>query len=291
MQIKQDVAALHKYGFDSWKLDGCGGEKDLVTFNKYMLEFGKPIKVENCHWGSVVPFKPDPTLPPAEGCPWNFYRTSGDVRASYASVIGNLATVEPLHKSNLSYPGCWAYPDMLQVGCQHGPGGASDPGLSMAETRSHFGGWAIVSSPLTLSHDVNNDTVSEQIWDIITNTEVLEVSQAYFGDSGGVYDSSSETVQLTDAYIEATENESRVIASASQYLYKPIGKGRVAVLLMNMAEDTQMLTADFSKIPGITCTVGCKVRDIWQHKDLGAFNGTATVQVESHDAAFLVVQN
>jgi hypothetical protein len=23
-------------------------------------------------------------------CPWNFYRTSGDVRANYASVVGNL---------------------------------------------------------------------------------------------------------------------------------------------------------------------------------------------------------
>ena len=47
---------------------------------------------------------------------------------------------------------------MLQVGCQHGPGGASDPGLTMSETRTHFGAWSIVSSPLTLSHDVNNDT-------------------------------------------------------------------------------------------------------------------------------------
>ena len=52
---------------------------------------------------------------------------------------------------------------MLQVGCAHGPGGKDDPGLSFAETRTHFGAWAIVSSPLTLSHDVNNDTVSGAI--------------------------------------------------------------------------------------------------------------------------------
>ena len=48
---------------------------------------------------------------------------------------------------------------MLEVGCKAGPGGGSDSGLTLSETRSHFGGWAIVSSPLTLSHDVNNDTV------------------------------------------------------------------------------------------------------------------------------------
>lgn len=64
----------------------------------------------SCHWGSKYPFKPDPTKPPAEGCPWNFYRSSGDVRASYASIQHNLATTVPLAKSNLSYPGCWAYP-------------------------------------------------------------------------------------------------------------------------------------------------------------------------------------
>lgn len=45
-----------------------------------------------------------------EGCPWNFYRSSGDVRASYASIRGNLATTIPLAAKNLSYPGCWAYP-------------------------------------------------------------------------------------------------------------------------------------------------------------------------------------
>ena len=37
---------------------------------------GKPVMVENCHWGSKVPFEPNKTW-----CPWNFYRTSGDVRA------------------------------------------------------------------------------------------------------------------------------------------------------------------------------------------------------------------
>lgn len=54
MQIKQDVAALFEYGFDAWKLDGCGGEIDLVTFNKYISEGqeknGKSIMIENCHW-------------------------------------------------------------------------------------------------------------------------------------------------------------------------------------------------------------------------------------------------
>jgi alpha-galactosidase len=288
-QIKGDVDAFVKYNFDSWKLDGCGGETNLVLFNKYVTAAGKNITVENCHWGRVAPFKPDPSLPPADGCPWNFYRSSGDVRASYASILGNLGTVDPLHKAKLSYPGCWAYPDMLQVGCSHGPGGSSDPGLTPEETRTHFGAWAIVSSPLTLSHDVNNDTIADAIWPVISNKEALAVNQAYVnGDSGGVYESASETVELTDAFIEAELAEPRVAAPKYQKLAKPLPGGKVAVLLMNSDTATQTLEVDFSTVPHVTCT-DCDVRDIWAHKDLGTHTGSWSGPVNSHDAAFLVI--
>lgn len=56
---------------------------------------------------------------------------------------------------------------MLEVGCKHGPGGKDDPGLSPAETRAHFAAWAIVSSPLTLSHDVNDPIITNKIWDVV----------------------------------------------------------------------------------------------------------------------------
>jgi alpha-galactosidase len=177
---------------------------------------------------------------------------------------------------------------MLQVGCQHGPGGASDPGLSMPETRTHFGAWAIVSSPLTLSHDVNNETVTNQIWDIITNTEVLEVNQDYEGVSGGVYDQSSEMIELTDAFIEMNEDEDVISTPTYQYLYKPISNHRVAVLLLNSGSSTETLEINFKDIPNWN-KMNCKVRDIWNHQDLGSFTNTWSTSVASHDAAFVVL--
>ena len=45
-QIKGDVKALIDYGFDAWKLDGCGGETDLVAINKEIKAAGKAIMVE-----------------------------------------------------------------------------------------------------------------------------------------------------------------------------------------------------------------------------------------------------
>jgi hypothetical protein len=75
---------------------------------------------------------------------------------------------------------------MLEVGCAHGPGGDNDPGLSFVEARTHFGAWCIVSSPLILSHDTNNDTISDEIWPIISNTEAIAVNQAWAGESGNL---------------------------------------------------------------------------------------------------------
>ena len=183
-----DVNALLAYGYDAVKLDGCGAEYDLDLWSSLIttLGGGKVIEIENCHWGG--------TLPNATWCPWNFYRTSGDVRANFGSILGNLATVPPLANKNLSTPGCYAYADMLEVGCAAGPGGSSDSGLTFAESRTHFGGWCIVSSPLTLSHDVNNDTITDFIWPIISNTEAIAVNQNYFGFSGSSFASTSNAL-------------------------------------------------------------------------------------------------
>ena len=126
--------------------------------------------------------------------PWNTYRTSGDVRASYGSVLRNLQTTVKFANEGNSRPGCWAYPDMLEVGCQHGPGGPQDPGLTHAETRTHFGAWAIVSSPLVLSHDVTNSKVMDAVWPLISNKEAIAINQAWAGHSGSPFAQSNELV-------------------------------------------------------------------------------------------------
>lgn len=276
MQIRQDVKALVQYGFSSLKIDGCGNEKNLTLWDKHISSFSKkPILVEHCQAN-------DKAL--GNGCPdYHFYRTSSDIRNNYASIMHNLASIEKYRGTNSSYPGCWAYADMLQVGVRHG--------LNFVETRSHFAAWAIVSSPLVLSHDVNNDTVMDAVWDTIANTEIIQINQAYFGDSGGVYDSAQERTTLRSGDGFTFE------APIHQYLSKSIGKSRIAVLLMNSGNETRDLTAIFDDIPYSECSHNedkshCDylVRDIWNHVGLGRFRDSWTVSVESHDAAFIVLE-
>ena len=99
-----DVDAVMDYGFDSIKLDGCGGQRDLDLYASLFNATGKSILIENCHWGG--------TVPNATWCPWNYFRSSGDIRASYDAVVGNLQTTIQWAQQGLSQPGCWAYPDM-----------------------------------------------------------------------------------------------------------------------------------------------------------------------------------
>ena len=285
---QQDVNALVGLGFDSVKLDGCGKQLDLQKWSDLIDATDSSILIENCHWGL--------TVPNATWCPWNYYRSSGDIRASYEYVLSNLMSTVPLAKQELSTPGCWAYPDMLEVGCQHGPGGDDDPGLSYAEARTHFGAWCIVSSPLILSHDMNNQTVTDDIWDIITNTEAIAVNQAWAGDSGTIFAESSRQVSMvvetvTELGGQGNYQETTFSVSDWQQWAKRLPDGKSAVLLMNNADETQEVTLRFDQIPAfVDATIGdFEVRDLWARADLGTFSDSMSVSLESHDSAFLVV--
>mmetsp|Transcript_9103 Transcript_9103/g.16103 ORF Transcript_9103/g.16103 Transcript_9103/m.16103 type:complete len:265 (+) Transcript_9103:1-795(+) len=258
----------------------------------------KTIMVENCHWGAKK-YDPNPNLPPQEGCPYNFYRTSGDIQLSYGSVLYNLASVEQYRAMNASYPGCWAYPDMLQVGIRRKDDGII--GLSEAETRTHFGGWCIVSSPLMLGYDVNDEEVNDFIWDIVSNKEAIAVNQAYVGDSGGVYENSTSMVCVdeekcnnpfsstsTGRNLEAL---ALVTVPSYRYMSKRLGIGKVAVLLMNSATEATTMTAKFTDIPGLSCDNNeYSLRNIWTHSDEGNFRGSWSTVVEGHDSSFIVVE-
>jgi len=283
---KQDVHFMTKvWNFDSVKLDGCGTMKDLNLWARLIAESGRPMVIENCHWGL--------TLPTKDWCPWSFFRTSGDIRAIYGSVVSNLQTTVQFARQGLSRPGCWAYPDMLEVGCEHGPGGSMDRGLSLDEAYSHFGAWCITSSPLTLSLDVNKDEVMDKVWPIISNKEAIEVNQAWAGHSGSPFKESWEIINLESADFigkPLTLTPITIQAPRWQFFYKPLGEGRVAVLMMNHGSWSDTLRLSMVDVPQLACQ-SCLVRDVWAQRDL--LDGQATPEyaalIPSHGTAFLVL--
>jgi hypothetical protein len=131
---------------------------------------GKTFEIENCHWG-VVTEDDRSSAPTAEWCPFNLFRTSGDIRQTWASWTRNLRTSLPyLDKEKpISQPSCWAYPDMLQVG--------NLP--TFEQNRAHFGAWCVISAPLYLGFDLRNRSLLNSMWPIVGNTEAIAVNQQY----------------------------------------------------------------------------------------------------------------
>merc|ERR1712217_272276 len=77
------------------------------------------------------------------------------------------------------------------------------------------------------------------------------------------------------------------VAASSQYFYKPLDFAgtSAAVLLINADSSSADLKLNFEDVPGLKGP--CKVRDVWNHKDLGSADASMTFKVASHDSAFL----
>lgn len=138
---------------------------------------GHPVRIENCHNS----YGPD-----ADGsCPMNFYRSGGDIHPGFIDVLGKVyGTVDFNDRAKpASFPGCWAYPDMSEVGnfCRDGQ---PCPDTEANAEQTHWGLWSVVSSPLVLGFDMNLTRTMDRVWPIITNTEALAVNQAWAGHPG-----------------------------------------------------------------------------------------------------------
>jgi hypothetical protein len=51
--------------------------------------------------------------------------------------------------------------------------------LTPTESQTHFGIWAIISSPLILGFDLTDEVVMKSVWHVVANTEVLAISHAW----------------------------------------------------------------------------------------------------------------
>ena len=298
--VAGDAAFVGAAGFDGLKADGCGPGKNLTALVAALQATGRDVLVENCHYFKAASAadmpagaRPDPgrnrIWPYWKGnvtggelvCDEHLFRTSGDIRNAWSSWFGNLASLSYYQDAAhpISQPGCWAYADMLMVGVGES---ARTPGvgkpLSVAEWRSHFGAWAVNSSPLILSFDLANETVLDSVWPFVTNMEAIAVNQAWSGHPGAV--------------LPLDESGGVAVGSHNASAWaKPLPGGGVAVVLVNMREAGAIdvdLAVPSALSPALPPTAS--VRDVWAHADAGAaVAGTFAVRgLEPHDSRFLV---
>ena len=120
-----DVRQLVDAGFHGVKLDDCGDGTGAGLLERVAAinASGHAMLIENSNQGVGGPGAPvhngrDNPVSADAPCPFNLFRTGGDIVPDFGVVISKLQrTVPYLGNSSfepISRPGCWAYPDMVQ---------------------------------------------------------------------------------------------------------------------------------------------------------------------------------
>ncbi len=174
------------------------------------------------------------------------WRTTGDIYDGWASVKGILA--ENLYLSAYCYGGCYNDMDMLEVGRS----------MTEEEDKTHFGMWCIMSSPLLIG--CNMATIKERPLALLKNTELIALNQDPLG---------------LQAYVVQHIGETYVLAKDILSLH---GTTR-AVALYNPSDREERMSLCFSEVD-----LGgkVKVRDLFEHEDLGEMEGSLSVIVPAH---------
>jgi len=172
--------------------------------------------------------------------------------------------------------------------------------LTYVESRSHFGAWCIVSSPLILGFDLTNPQRVNLVWDIITNTEAIAVSQTWAGHPGRLVAQAADKIILEATYterdlarmkrngIEPKSNKRSIAVGAWQIWAKTLKNGSQAALIVNTGEANSTIDLKVSEL-GFSASLKLAVRDIWEHKDLAPLSGDATFSATliPHDSMLL----
>ena len=248
----QDINTYASWGFDYVKIDwcNCGGKDPVVTYQIFgdaLQACPRDIVFSICNWGLENPWEW------GESVGGNLWRTTYDIWDTWGSMSGIGFGQAPL--SEYAGPGHWNDPDMLVVG-QVGWGGSQHPTkLTEDEQYVHISLWCLLSAPLLMG--CNLAELDEFTLNLLTNDEVLEVNQDPLGHQA-----------------------ERVSQDGSKEVWaKSMEDGSKAVGLFNRGLEETTVTASWSDI-GIEGHQA--VRDLWQQKDLGIFEGEFEVEVPRH---------
>ena len=253
----QDARTFASWGVDYLKYDLCQGQlSSFAVMRDALRATGRPIVYSiNPGNGSGCP----PTGATTSTCGLNLastanlWRIAFDINASWSSITGLIDQDAPL--SPYAGPGHWNDPDMLEVG---------NGSLTTDEDESHFSMWAMLAAPLLAGNDIRS--MSSTVKTILTNAEVVAVDQDPLGKQGTLVATPQSGLQVWSKTLT--------------------GSNVRAVALLNRNGSAASITVTFAQL-GLSGGTA-SVRDLWQHADLGTFNGSYTAaNVPSHGVAML----
>ena len=169
-----DANSYCDWGLDYLKNDNCGGSNWPKLNTSWILfkeGFDQCYKKTGRYTVRSIEYcRPEDS----QGCQgWiadvaNLWRTTGDVQATWASVMSNIHNNDKMASvvNKASVTMAFNDPDMLQVG---------NVGLSVIEQESHFALWCLAAAPLLLGTDIM--TLDATALALVTNNDLIATNQ------------------------------------------------------------------------------------------------------------------
>jgi alpha-galactosidase len=251
---EQDAKMFAAWGIDYLKYDWCSAgniyKNDALqpVYQKMggaLAASGRPIIYSLCEYGMGEVEKWGPEVG------GNLWRTTGDIRDEWDSMIANIAKQVPT--APWAGPGHWNDPDMLEIGNGH---------MTAEEYRTHMSLWALTAAPLLAGNDIR--TMSDTTKSILMNKEVIAIDQ----DALGKQASPAKSGDL-ETWI------------------KPLADGSVAIGVVNLGPAEAQATVKAAEL-GLGGEVK-KARDLWAHKDVKFTGGAYSASLPSHGVLLLKV--
>ncbi len=260
---QQDANTYASWGIDYLKYDLCSFNdlmkkaQDKELANQMMIDAYVKMGEALRHTGrpivySFCQYGNDDVWKWGAKAGGNLWRTTGDINDTYT----RMATIgfEQLGLAPFAGPGHWNDPDMLEVG---------NGGMTFDEYKTHMSLWAILAAPLLAGNDLTD--ISAQTRELLMNKELIAVDQDPLGKQGD-----------------------RVSATGPVEIWaRPLADGTKAVGIFNRNPEARLATLDFRSL-GISG--GGRLRDLWEHKDLGLMKSSYTVKVPGHGVVLLKIK-
>ncbi|HEX5216265.1 MAG TPA: NPCBM/NEW2 domain-containing protein [Vicinamibacterales bacterium] len=190
----------------------------------------------------------------------HYWRTTGDL----TDVWSNMSAVgfRQANREQYSKPGGWTDPDMLVIGKVGWGPQIHDTRLTPNEQLVHISLWSLQAAPLLIGADMAQ--FDKWTTDLMTNHEVLAIQQDMLG-----------------------RGATRVYQRERLELWaRPLADGTMAIGLFNRGLQPAKMTATWKEI-GLTGSQ--TVRDVWLHKDLGAFAAEFSDTVPAHGVVMVKI--
>jgi alpha-galactosidase len=267
---EKDALAFASWGVDLLKYDYCGAPRVKDTAIVRYRRMGEALRNTDrsivfsvCEWGA---FDSEPWTW-AAGIGGNYWRTTWDIRntwklnydVSHTGIMDILDINAPLDA--YAGPGHWNDPDMLVVGINDkkqtvvNVSGKNGRPLTEEEQQSHMSLWCLMAAPLLCGNDIRDmDSATRRI---LLNPEIIALDQDPLGRQAKVVHRDS----------------------LGQVFVKPLAGGDLAVGLLNRSDSARTLKISWQAL-GISGS--WKVRDLWEHKNLGPESAAFAAMVPVH---------